>query len=127
MRERVLLDTSVWIAHYRMLDPRIETLLHNECVVMHPLVIGEIAVGNPRDRAETIRFLQRMPTLAEASHEDTLRFIENHAAYGRGIGYNDLQMLASVAMSPDVRLLSHDRRLLELAAAIGRNFTLLTQ
>jgi hypothetical protein len=39
----VLVDTSVWIDHFRYRNVTLEFLLQQDQVLIHPLVIGEIA------------------------------------------------------------------------------------
>ena len=41
----ILADTSIWIDHLRRGDPGLIALLNAESVVMHPWVLGEIALG----------------------------------------------------------------------------------
>lgn len=41
----VLVDTPIWIGHFRNLDPEFARLLNEGAVIMHPFVLGEIACG----------------------------------------------------------------------------------
>lgn len=43
----VLVDTSVWIAHFRKRNEELVGLLGHNLAMTHPLVIGEIACGTP--------------------------------------------------------------------------------
>ena len=43
--ERVLVDTSAWIAHQRWFDPQLQALLTAEAAVTHDVVIGELTLG----------------------------------------------------------------------------------
>ncbi len=43
----ILVDTSVWVSHFREGNAGLATLLTNGEVVCHPFIIGELACGNP--------------------------------------------------------------------------------
>ena len=45
-REMILVDTSVWVDHLRSPEPRLDSLLRNRRVLLHPFVLGELACGN---------------------------------------------------------------------------------
>ena len=40
-----LVDTSIWIDHFRSPDRRLASLLHDGQVLSHPFVIGELGLG----------------------------------------------------------------------------------
>lgn len=48
----ILVDTSVWVDHFRTGNRKLADLLDEEQVLMHPFVIGELACGSLRKRAE---------------------------------------------------------------------------
>jgi hypothetical protein len=56
--EMILVDTSVWIHHFRKTDQELVGHLNTGSVVCHPFIIGELACGNLGHRAEDI-FLSR--------------------------------------------------------------------
>jgi len=86
---------------------------------MHPFVVGEIACGSLRDRGSILELLQDLPAALLASPDEVLGFIETHALHGKGIGYVDVHLLASVALTPGARLWTRDTRLLRVAALQG--------
>jgi hypothetical protein len=43
----MLVDTSVWVDHFRHRDPLLVDLLESGDVECHPFIIGELACGNP--------------------------------------------------------------------------------
>ena len=43
----VLVDTSVWVDHFRLGNAALERLLIQDAVLCHPWVLGEIACGTP--------------------------------------------------------------------------------
>ena len=115
----VLVDTSVWVDFLRSGDPNLASLLKNmpgrNRVVIHPMIIGELACGNLKNRQSLLKLWNSLSTLAQASHEEVLYFIEHHHLMGRGIGYIDAHLLASVALAVDARLWTRDLRLSGLA------------
>lgn len=114
----VLVDTSVWIEHLRRHDERVSAHLHRSEVIVHPFVLGEMALGGVRRRAEILELLSRMPQAPVASHAEVLTLIERRRLNGRGIGYVDAHLLASALLGA-ASLWTHDRRLAEVAASMG--------
>ncbi len=78
---------------------------------MHPFILGEIACGMLRDRNENLRFMQDLPEVKTVSDAEALHFLEHHRLMGRGIGYIDLHLLASVAITDGLSLWTRDQRL----------------
>jgi predicted nucleic acid-binding protein len=115
----ILVDTSVWVDHLRRTDPGLVSLLERSAVVMHPFVVGEIACGTLRDRKLVLELLQDLPAAVVATDEEVMQFIERQALYGKGFGYVDVHLLASVALTGGTRLWTRDQRLRQAAAALG--------
>ncbi len=46
----ILVDTSIWIDHLRKGEPRMAALLERGGALVHPFVIGELALGTLRQR-----------------------------------------------------------------------------
>ena len=111
----ILVDTSVWVVHLRQGDAGLIDLLERSAVVMHPFVVGEIACGSLRDRETILELLQDLPAAAVASPDEVLKFIDGHVLHGKGIGYVDVHLLASVALTPGVRLWTRDSKLRRVA------------
>jgi predicted nucleic acid-binding protein len=107
----ILVDTSVWVDHLRRGDARLRALLENARVLAHPFVIGEIACGSLSDRAAVLDLLRHLPMAAVAETEEVLAFIDSHRIHGEGLGYVDAHLLAAVALTPDSRLWTRDKRL----------------
>ena len=114
-----LVDTSVWIDHFRFGNAELQSLLERFMVVVHPFVIGELACGNLKQRSDTLHLLKLLPTCRLASDDETLNFIEHNRLMGKGIGYVDAHLLASVALTPHARLMTADRRLARVAEGLG--------
>jgi predicted nucleic acid-binding protein len=114
-----LVDTGIWIGHFRHGDGRLRSLLGASLVLGHAFVIGELACGTLPDRANLLRLLRELPQAVVAEPDEVLGFIDRHGLAGAGIGYVDAHLLASVALTPGARLWSGDRRLAAVAGRLG--------
>ncbi len=117
----ILVDTSVWISHLRDGNNELISLLNEGDVICHPFIIGEIACGNLKNRSEIIRLLQALPEAIVAEHKEILQFIDNNELMGKGLGYIDIHLLASVLLT-DARLWTFDKRLDNIARKILVNY-----
>lgn len=109
----IVVDTSVWLDHFRGTPSAADLALHLEegHVLVHPWVVGEIALGNlGRHRAEILGALQRLPVAPVVSHAETLELIERRAIAGRGVGWVDVQIIAS-ARACGAELWTHDGKM----------------
>jgi predicted nucleic acid-binding protein len=111
----ILVDTSVWIDHFREGLPPLTEVLGQNFVLMHAFVLGELACGNWRTRRDTLKLLSNLPHAPKASDSEVMAFIESHRLMGKGIGFMDAHLLASVALAADAKLWTHDKRLGQLA------------
>jgi predicted nucleic acid-binding protein len=111
----VLVDTSVWVDHFRQHNEALVSLLELDLVIAHPLVIGEIACGTPPYRTQTLSDLQGLQQTQQASIREVVDFIDHERLLGLGCGLVDLLLLASTLMSPGVELWTLDKRLSALA------------
>jgi predicted nucleic acid-binding protein len=116
----ILVDTSVWVEHLRSGHPTLAALLEGGGVLCHPAVIGEIALGHLVNRAEVLGLLAGLPGAEVATSDEVLAVINDHHLHGRGIGYVDVQLLASTLLTPDATLWSLDKRLVLAASTVGR-------
>jgi predicted nucleic acid-binding protein len=118
----ILVDTSVWIDHLRRGDPALIAALEAGRVLMHPFVVGELACGNLRNRVELLSLLRDLPPAPVATDAEALGFIDRHGLMGRGIGYLDVHLLASVALATPARVWTRDRRLAMVADALRSTY-----
>ena len=114
----ILVDTSVWIDHLRQGDGGLAAALQTGAVGMHPFVVGELACGNLRARAEVLVLLQSLPPIRMASESEVLYFIDTQRLMGRGIGYIDAHLLAASRLA-DAALWTRDKRLHTVAAELA--------
>ena len=118
----ILVDTSVWVDHLRRGDPQLGALLEQARVVMHPFVAGEMACGSLARRHITLGLLQDLPAAVVAEHDEVLTFIERHRLHGKGVGYVDVHLLVSTALTAGATLWTRDQRLRTAAQALGLAF-----
>jgi len=112
----ILVDTSVWVDHLRDGTPALAAALEKGRVLTHPFVLGELACGNLKNRGEVLQLLGELPAAPMATDPEALDFIERRALMGRGIGYVDVHLLASVALAGTSQLWTRDKRLAAVAA-----------
>lgn len=93
-----LVDTSVWIDHFRANSPALRQLLDEDLVVCHPLVIGELACSNMKHRSEVLESLAVLPPTPTLEYQELLAFIETHKLFGQGLGWIDVHLLASTLL-----------------------------
>jgi predicted nucleic acid-binding protein len=111
----VLVDTSVWVDHFRRQNDALVGLLELDMVIVHPLILGELACGTPPARAQTLADIGRLQQAQQASVREVMDFIDSERLYGLGCGLIDLLLLASTLMTPGAELWTLDRRLSALA------------
>ena len=63
----ILVDTSVWIDHLRAGDKALAALLEAGTVLAHPFVVGELALGNLRQREIVLNALSDLPQASIAT------------------------------------------------------------
>ena len=114
----ILADTSVWVQHFRRGVPEFGSALQNGQISIHPVVLGELASGNLAKRTQTLAALRSLPRSKSGTTEECLDFIEAHTLYGRGVGWNDLQLLVAARLSGNP-LWSLDTRLTAAAVELG--------
>ena len=115
----MLVDTSVWIDHLNGKDGSLGELLEQTLVLTHPFVIGELACGNLKNRAQILDNLRALTQLPAASDAEVQFFIERKHLMGKGIGYVDAHLLAAVVLAGPVGLWTRDTRLRQAADSLG--------
>lgn len=116
----VLVDTSVWIDHFRHRNNALVELLGLDRALSHPMVMLEIACGTPpAPRIQTLNNMALLQSCSQASLSEVMAFIEDEKLYGLGCGLVDLALLASTLITPGAELWTLDKRLAELAGRFG--------
>ncbi len=113
----ILVDTSVWVDHFRGTELHLQDLLRRGEVAIHPFIVGELACGNLSNRTQILELLQALPQSTCATHDEVLAFIDRHGLFGRGLGFVDIRLLASSLLS-HAPLWSFDRKLRQMATAL---------
>lgn len=112
----VLVDTSVWIDHFRGGNAALANLVGLDLALTHPMVIVELACGTPPSpREHTLGSLSLLRSCNQATLDEILELIEREKLYGLGCGLVDMALLASTLITPGARLWTLDRRLSNLA------------
>lgn len=116
-----LVDTSVWLDHFRANSSTLRQLLDEDLVVCHPLVVGELACGNLKHRSEVLESLAVLPATPTIEYQELLTFIETHKLFGQGLGWIDVHLLASTLLQ-QVTLWTRDQPLRQAARKLRCNF-----
>ena len=111
----ILVDTSVWVDHLRAADRALRRLLEAGEIVTHPFVIGELALGDLRQREFILNTLRDLPQTIVASDQEVLHFIHRYRLFGSGIGYVDAHLLAATRLTAGTVLWTRDQRLRDFA------------
>jgi len=117
----IVVDTSVWVDHLRAGDRLLVGLLDSGRVVQHSWVTGELALGWLTNRDEILHLLGSLPAAPVAEPDELMAFVERYRLMGHGIGWVDLQLLASARLA-GASLWTRDRRLAEAAWIVGVRF-----
>ena len=116
----VLIDTSVWVDHFRHGNDALRGLLEMDIALTHPMVLGELACGTPPSpRTQTLGDIGLIQSANQASLDEVMEFIEREQVYGLGCGLIDISLLTSTLMTPSARLWTLDKRLVDLAERFG--------
>jgi predicted nucleic acid-binding protein len=119
----VLVDSSVWVAHFRKSDRALQSLLATDQVLCHPLIVLELACGTPpAPRERTLGDLKKLRQSVIATSEEALELIEREQLQDLGCGAVDMSLLASVLLTPDTLLWTVDKNLDALSTRLGVAF-----
>lgn len=110
----ILVDTSIWVAHLRGLAEAraLPDMLHEERVVLHPFVLGELVLGGAD--AEVRALLSALSHCEMASEREVHHLVEADSLVRSGIGWVDAHLLAACRLG-GLRLWTADRSLADQA------------
>ena len=114
----LLVDTSVWVDHFRRGDAELGRRLEEGVVMTHRLVIEELACGSIPRRGEILTLLAALPRAPEADHAEFLHFVERHDLAGTGLGAVDAHLLASAKLAR-ASIWTRDAALARASARLG--------
>jgi predicted nucleic acid-binding protein len=124
----VLADSSVWVAHFRSANRVLQSLLAQDQVLCHPLIVLELACGTPpAPRERTLGHLKKLQQSVAATTDETLALIAREQIQDLGCGAVDMLLLASALLTPDAVLWTLDKDLDALAVRVGVAFGAATQ
>jgi predicted nucleic acid-binding protein len=119
----ILVDTSIWVNHFRQSNLQLVYLLTNDQVLCHPLVILEIACGSPpAPRHKTLEYLEKLQTAKISTVREIMAMIENHKLQDSGCGATDMSLLASTLMTENAKIWTKDKNLEKLSKKLGVSF-----
>jgi predicted nucleic acid-binding protein len=115
----ILADTSVWIDHLRSGSKELRRYLDQGQIVIHPVIIAELALGSLKDRTTTLALLDFLPRVTVARMSELRVMIEARRLYNLGIGLTDAHLIASVFIDAPTLLWTRDKRLRKVAKGLG--------
>jgi predicted nucleic acid-binding protein len=115
----ILADTSVWVDHLRAENAEMSKLLDDVQIAMHPLIVGELALGSLWERKKILAFLDMLPRVRVARLDEVREMVETRSLYSRGIGLIDAHLIASIFLNPPTLLWTKDKRLAGVAESLG--------
>ncbi len=116
----VIVDTSVWVDHFRQTNRALVDLMLQDSVLVHPMVIVEIACGTPpAPRSQSLENLALLQPCKQATLSEVLALVDRERLYGLGCGLVDMCLLASTLITPAAALWTLDKRLAGLAQRFG--------
>jgi predicted nucleic acid-binding protein len=114
----ILVDTSIWIRHFRKTNIELSENLVCGRVSIHSMIIGELACGSLPDRKNTLHYFSKLPFASNSLDREVMQFIESHQLMGRGIGYVDAHLLTAAIIN-NHKLWSADKKLHAIAITFG--------
>jgi predicted nucleic acid-binding protein len=112
----VLIDTSVWVDHFRNGNDGLIDLVQADLALTHPMVLVELACGTPpTPRTQTLGYIELLQLANQVSLSEVMDFIEHEKLYGLGCGLVDMVLLASTLITPGAKLWTLDKHLATLA------------
>ena len=119
----VLIDSSVWVSFLQSGgEPQLVQLLGLNEVLMHDMVLGEVAMGCKEQRNKALNLLLLLPAMQVAEHAEVLSLVDKHQLYRRGVGYVDVHLLTAAVLKPGTLLWTRDKRLFAAAQRLGIAF-----
>jgi predicted nucleic acid-binding protein len=113
----ILVDTSVWVEHFRKGNARLSEFLNDGEVACHPFVVGELACGHLSNREEILSLLAALPVVQVAEHEEALHLVSKYKLQGSGLAWIDIHLLSSALLSR-CSLFTLDKKLKSAAKAL---------
>lgn len=108
--KKIVVDTSAWINHLRYFDTKVASALEHGILLVHPFIIGELALGSLKNQDEFLSNLMLLPKVSVASDAEVLELINLHKLYAKGIGWVDAHLITS-SIIDSCELYTYDKKL----------------
>jgi predicted nucleic acid-binding protein len=108
----VLVDTSVWIRFLAGREPYaggLDALLSRDEVAGHDMIFGELLIGDRGGRTRLLANYAQMHHAPVVRHDEVVEFVRGRRLFGRGVGWIDVNLLASAVVG-DCHLWTADPR-----------------
>lgn len=97
----ILVDTSVWVDPLGAHEWILTRLREGGRMLVHPFVIGGLALSRLRQCDFILSALRDLPTVHAVTDEEVPGFIDRYALSGSGIGDVDVHLLAATQLTAD--------------------------
>jgi predicted nucleic acid-binding protein len=115
----ILADSCIWIDHINDGDAELAMLLRRRRIVLHPMIVGEVALGSLANRHSVLEELNALPQAKLTAHGEVMAMIEWLKLFSCGLGYVDAHLLAAVRHLPDGKIWTRDNKLRAQAERLG--------
>ena len=116
----ILIDSSAWIRHIRFGDPVVDRAIAEGVALGHVDVAGEIAMGTGDHAARFRDMILQLTPVEAVERNELFALVASMQMNGRGVGWTDAGIIAACLLSrPPTPIYTRDRRMRELAEAIG--------
>ena len=114
----VVVDTSVWIRFLAGREPfarGLDEVLGRDEAVGHEMVFGELLIGDVGGgRRNLLEAYTQMFQAQTVAHQEVVEFVRERRLFGRGVGWIDVNILASAVVG-GFQVWTADPRFLTLA------------
>ena len=118
----IIVDTSIWVDHFRRPQKELAALIAKGEIALHPYVFGELALGGFPSKGLVVDEMMELARPPVASTTETLAFIAWAELSGTGVGYVDTHLLISARLLANGKILTKDKRLHAQAKRLGVDF-----
>ena len=118
----VLVDSSVWVGHFKQRNDHLVARLEDGAVICHPYVVAEVACGTPPGRQAIIGMLAELESAPVATQEELLAMMDARQIYGRGCGFVDMSLLAGALLSEKTLIWTLDKKFELLAVELNKAY-----
>lgn len=106
----IIVDTNVWIDHFRSADTHLIELIETDKAFIHPYTIAEIGLASLANRSKVIEQLEMFWLVPVAAHQEVMAMIDLNKLAGTGVGYVDCHLLTAALLTGG-QVWTRDKRL----------------